>query len=104
MLMVQMKAPRAEICQQLLSQYKNEDEEFLRNIMTADKMWVHHYEHESKHQSITKLHPQNRKFKTQAWEGKVKATVLEGWWFIHTDYLEDGTTINKSGILQHSKL
>jgi hypothetical protein len=76
MLMVQMKAARAEICQQLLSHYENEDEEFLQNIMTGDKIWVHHYKHETKCQSITKVHLQKRKFKTQAWEGKVKATVL----------------------------
>lgn len=59
MLMVQMKASRAEICQQLLSHYENEDEEFLQNVTTANKMWVHHYEHETKHQSITKVHLQN---------------------------------------------
>jgi len=76
MLMVQMKAAKDEICQQLLSRYENEEEEFLQNIMTADKMWVHHYKHETKRQSITKVHLQKRKFKTQAWEGKVMATVF----------------------------
>lgn len=75
MLMVQMKALRVEICQQLFSHYENEDEEFLQNIKTADKMWVHHYEHETKRQSITKVHLQKRKFKTQAWAGKVMTTV-----------------------------
>jgi len=56
-----MKASKAEICQQLLSHYENEDEEFFQNIMTADKMWVHHYEHETKCHSITKVHLQNKK-------------------------------------------
>jgi predicted neuraminidase len=76
MLMVQMKAARAEISQQLLSHYINENEEFPQNIMTADKMWVHHSKQETKHQSITKVHLQKRKFKTQVWEEKVKATVF----------------------------
>jgi hypothetical protein len=75
MLMVQLKASGVEIFQQLFSHYENEDEECLKNIMTANKMWVHHYEHETKHQSITKVHLQKRKFKTQAWAGKVMATV-----------------------------
>jgi hypothetical protein len=42
MLMAEMKASRVEICQQLLSHYENEDEEFLHSIVTADKTWVHH--------------------------------------------------------------
>jgi len=36
--MVQVEVSRDEICQQLLSHYENEDEKFLQNIMTADKM------------------------------------------------------------------
>jgi hypothetical protein len=52
-----------------------EDEKCLQNIMTDDKMWVDHYEHGTKRQSITKVHLQKRKFKTQAWAGKVMATV-----------------------------
>ena len=76
MLMVQTKASRIEICQQLLSHYENEDEEFLQNIMTADKPWVHHYEHETKHQSITKVHLQKREYKTHAWAQKVMDRVF----------------------------
>jgi histone-lysine N-methyltransferase SETMAR len=52
MLTVEMKASRVEICQQLLSHYEKEGEEFLHNIMTADETWVHHYEPEIKRQSM----------------------------------------------------
>jgi hypothetical protein len=36
-LMVEMKALRVEICQQLLSRYDKEGEEFLHNVVTAGK-------------------------------------------------------------------
>ena len=71
--------------------------------MTADKIWVHHYEHETKRQSITKVHLQKRKFKTHGKE-KSRLQFLGCRWFIHKDCLEDGTTINQNGSLQHSKL
>jgi hypothetical protein len=59
MLTAEMKASQVEICQQVLSRYENEVEEFLHNIMTANETWVHHYEPETKYQSmdiITKVH------------------------------------------------
>jgi hypothetical protein len=43
MLMVEMKASRVGIRQQLLSCCEKEEEEFLHNIVTADEMWVRHY-------------------------------------------------------------
>jgi hypothetical protein len=56
MLMAEMKASRVEICQQLLSHYKKEGEEFLHKIVTANKTWVHHYEPKTKHQSMEHHH------------------------------------------------
>jgi hypothetical protein len=56
-----------EICQRLLDRYNNEGkEEFLSRIVTGDEMWVHHYEPESKRQSMEWKHlglPTKKKFK-----------------------------------------
>ena len=46
------KRKRVEICQRLLDRYNNEGEEFLSRIVTGDETWVHHYEPESKMQSM----------------------------------------------------
>ena len=53
MLMTEMKASRVEICQQ---HYKNEDEEFLHNIVTDKEIWVPHCEPETKHQPMKYHH------------------------------------------------
>jgi hypothetical protein len=47
-----------EICQRLLDRYNNESEdEFLSRIVKGDDTWVHHYEPESKRQSMEWKHP-----------------------------------------------
>ena len=92
------KRKRVEICQRLLDRYNNEGEEFLSRIVTGDETWVHHYEPESKRQSMEWKHPGSpakKKFKTQPSTGKV---MLTGFWDskgpILEDYLEKGRTIN----------
>jgi hypothetical protein len=50
--MAEMEASRVAICPPLLSLYENEGEEFLHSIITADDTWVHHYEPETKRQSM----------------------------------------------------
>ena len=70
------KRKRDEICQHLLDRYNNE--EFLSRIV-ADETWVHHYEPESKRQSMEWKHPGSpvkKKFKTQPSSGKVMLTVF----------------------------
>ena len=73
---------------------------FLSRIVTGDEMWVHHYEPESKRQSMEWKHlgsPVKKKFKTQPSTGKVMLTVFwdsEG--PILEDYLEKGHTINSA--------
>jgi histone-lysine N-methyltransferase SETMAR len=98
MLTAEMKASRVIVCQQLLSQYEKQGEEFLHSVVTADEMWVHHYESESKHQSTEyhhKVSPAKKKFKTQALARKLMATVFwDADGFIHLGFLESGTTIN----------
>jgi hypothetical protein len=84
-LTAEMKSARVEICQQ---HYKNEDEEFLHNIMTANKTWLPHCEAETKRQSVKK------KFKTQALAGKVLAMGFFGLWCYSHGLLEPETTTN----------
>jgi len=94
------KRKRVEICQRLLDRYKNESEEFLSRIVTEDETWVHHYEPESKRQSMEWKHPGSptkKKFKTQPSAGNVMLTLFwdsEG--PILEDYLEKGCTINSA--------
>jgi len=94
------KCKRVEICQRSLDRYNNEGEEFLSRIVTGDETWVHHYEPESKMQSMEWKHPDSpakKKFKTQPSAGKVMLTLF---WDskrpILEDYLEKGCTINSA--------
>jgi len=41
-----------QVCQDLLNKYEAEGDSFLDHIITSEEMWSHHYEMESKHQSI----------------------------------------------------
>jgi histone-lysine N-methyltransferase SETMAR len=87
MLTVEMKASRFEVCQQLLSRYEEEGEEFLHSIVTAEETWVHHYEPESKTQSMEhhqKVSLAKKKFKTQASARKLMATVFLGCRWFHS--------------------
>ena len=98
MLTPEMKASRLQICQQNLLRYESEGDEFLHLIVTADETWVHHYQPETKRQSMEYRHrgsPTRRKFKTQTSIGKIMATVFwDASGVIHVDFLEPGSTIN----------
>jgi len=94
------QAQRVEICQRPFNCYNNKGEEFLSRIVTGDETWVHHYEPESKGQSMEWKHPDSpakKKFKTQPSAGKV---MLTHFWDskgpILEDYLEKGRTINSA--------
>ena len=71
---------------------------FLDGIVTGDEAWVHHYDPESKRQSMEFRHtasPPPRKFKVTASAGKLMLTVFwdsEG--VVHAEFLPPGTTIN----------
>jgi len=41
-----------QVCQDLLNQYGAESDSFLNGIITGDETWCHHYESESKWQSM----------------------------------------------------
>jgi hypothetical protein len=98
MLAAEMKAPRLDICQQLLSCFQSEGEAFLHNVIKAYEMLVHHYEPETKHQSVEHRHkgsPSTKIFKTHTLAGKLMAAVFwDANGVIHMDFLEPGTMIH----------
>ena len=58
---------RKAICSELLERFDAEGEAFLSRIITGDETWAHHYEPETKRQSVELHHPQSprkKKFKT----------------------------------------
>ena len=61
------KQTRVDICQKHLDRYGNEQDIFLVRIITGDETWVHHYEPESKWQSMEWKHPQSPCKKTDAY-------------------------------------
>jgi len=48
MLTLGQKAPRMQVCQDLLNQSEGEGDSFLDHIITGDETWCHHYKLESK--------------------------------------------------------
>ena len=103
-----MKAQRKDMCAQLLARYNKEGEAFLQRIVTGDESWVHHYDPESKAQSMEYRHktsPSPRKFKVVASARKVMFTVfwdMEG--VVHMEFLEQGQTVNSERYVSTLKL
>jgi len=67
------------MCSALLERFDAEGEAFLSRIVTGDETWAHHYEPETKRQSMEWHHPQSprkKKFKTTSSAGKVMITVF----------------------------
>lgn len=94
----EQKAERVRLCQQHLSRYEKEGDEFLNRIVTGDESWCHHYEPETRRSSMQWKHvssPPPKKFKTEASAGK----VMLSFFFDHkgpmlVEFLEHGRTIN----------
>jgi histone-lysine N-methyltransferase SETMAR len=97
MLTPEQKQNRCQISQQLLQRYQADPDDFLSRLVTQDETWVHHFDPESKRQSLQWKHPWSpspRKFRVVASARKVMASVFwdsEG--VIVVDYLEHGHTI-----------
>lgn len=98
MLKDDQKRKRAEVCQELLDRFNIDREGFIGRLVTVDETWVHHYDPETKQQSMQWKHvnsPPPKKFRVQKSAGKVMATVFwdsEG--IIMVDYLEKGKTVS----------
>ena len=96
------KTERRRCCTELLA-LSRRDENFFERIITGDETWVHHYEPESKRQSMEWRHPSSpktKKFKTEKSAGKIMATVF---WDVHgmllTDFSPQGATINSDAYI-----
>jgi len=94
----ELKRSRQEVCTELLERYKMEGDQFMNSIVTGDESWAHHYEPETKLQSMQWHHlgsPSPKKFKSFPSAGKVMMTVF---WdhrgVIFVDFLPKGETVN----------
>jgi histone-lysine N-methyltransferase SETMAR len=97
MLTLLQKRQHVECSQDFLDLCGDNHNEILRQIITGDETWVHHYEPESKQESMQwhkKGTPPPKKFKVSLSAGKIMATVFwdtEG--ILLTDYKDKGVTI-----------
>jgi len=88
---------RVASCQEFLHLYTSDKENFCRRLVTGDETWIHHWDPESKLESMQWKHvdsPPPKKFRTQPSAGKVMATNFwdsEGLLLI--DYLPSKMTI-----------
>lgn len=92
------KERRKAICSELVARFDADGDKFLGRIVTGDETWLHHFDPESKRQSMEWHHvtsPRTKKFKVTSSAGKVMATVfwdMQG--VILVDIMPRGTTIN----------
>jgi len=73
------RCQRKAISSELLEHFDAEGETFLYRIITGDETWAHHYEPETKRQSMEWHHPQSprkEKFKTTPSAGKSMTTIF----------------------------
>ncbi|GFR88170.1 transposase [Elysia marginata] len=98
MLTDEMKMQRKTARAELLQHFEKEGDEFIQRIVTGDETWIHHYDLESKRQSMEYRHkssPSPRKFKVVASARKVMLTVFwdsEG--IVHIEFLKQRNTVN----------
>jgi histone-lysine N-methyltransferase SETMAR len=96
MLTPEMKKNRLE-CSDLNLTLMRQDPNFFSRVVTGDETWVHHYDPETKQESMQWTHqgsPPPKKFKVQKSAGKIMATVfwdIEG--ILLIEYMPHKTTI-----------
>ncbi|CAK1595648.1 unnamed protein product [Parnassius mnemosyne] len=97
MLSADQKHERVESCREFLDRYGEPRGKVMARIVTGDETWVHHYEPESKQESIQwhkKGTPHPKKYKVSQSAGKIKATIF---WdtddILLIDYKERGVSI-----------
>ena len=97
MLTGENRLQRLQTSQANLELYRADSEKFHRRYVTMDETWAHHFDPESKVQSMCWKHPNSPppvKFRKIASVGKVMASVFwdsEG--VLMIDYLERGKTV-----------
>lgn len=91
------KRERVDCSREFLDRCKEQKEEIMARIVTGDETWVHHYEPESKQESMQWLKKGTtppKKFKVSQSAGKIMATIFwdsEG--ILLIDYKERGVSI-----------
>lgn len=97
-LTTELKQSRLDVCTQMLQRYESDGEQFMSSIITGDESWAHHYEPETKRQSMEWHHlgsPSPKKFKCSPSAGKVMMTVFwDSRGVILIDFLPKGETVN----------
>ena len=99
------KRSRLDISRYLLPRYEDDPGNFIDRIVTQDETWVHHFDPESKMQSMQWKHPGSpppKEFKRVSSAGNVMASVFwDSQGVIIIDYLEQGRTINGENYQQN---
>ena len=81
-----------QISRYLLSRYEDDPSDFINRVVNQDGTWVHHFDPESKMQSMQWKH---KMLKRVSSAGKVMASVFwDSQGEIMIDYFEQGRTIN----------
>ena len=93
-----LKDQRMQVCLELLNRFEQNGDAFLPRIVTGDESRVHHYDPESKIQSMEYRHkdfPTLKKFKVVASARKVLLNIFLDWdGIVHIEFLEQGQTVN----------
>jgi histone-lysine N-methyltransferase SETMAR len=92
------KADRVDMSKELLALYESDANDFCARIVTGDETWIHHWDPESKQESMQWKHsdsPPPKKFRTQPSAGKIMATIFwDSMGVLLIDYMPHNTTIN----------
>jgi [histone H3]-lysine36 N-dimethyltransferase SETMAR len=92
------RARRVTCSTDCLTLYNADEKNFLDRIVTGDETWVHHWDPETKHESMQWKHrdsPPPVKFRTQSSAGKMMATIFwDSKGILMIDYLPGKTTMN----------
>ena len=98
MLTAVQKADRVDASSDLLGFYRSDPADFCARIVTGDETWIHHWDPETKQESMQWKHldsPPPKKFRTQSSAGKIMATIFwDSSGVLLIDYMPHKTTIN----------
>ena len=94
---MQDRQQRVESSQELLEVYNANPEDFHTRFVTGEETWLHHWDPDTKKESMQWKHPGSpppKKFRTQPSASKLMTTVfLDSKWIILIDYKPAGTSI-----------
>ena len=83
--------------QEIVDAFESDSVKFVQQFVTGDETWVHHWDPESKVESMQWRHassPPPKKFRSLTSAGKLMATFLGDKGLLQIDYLPPKTTMN----------